>query len=168
MAALLLVAPLVSVGLVAVAHENLFNAIVFGVVSVVLSLLAQRLPAEPLGRVPAPVAIAGAGMLGFGWVYPHFLKDQSPFIYLFAAPVGLLPCPTLALVIGFSLLVGGFGSRGWVAVLSVTGLFYGFFGAFRLGVPIDIVLAVGALFLPFSLRLERTTVRPPGAVHARS
>lgn len=34
-------------------------------------------------------------MLAIGWIYPHFL-DGPAVDYLHAAPVGLVPCPTLA------------------------------------------------------------------------
>jgi hypothetical protein len=64
---------------------------------------------------------------------------------VYAAPVGLVPCPTLSIVIGFTLLVGGFNSRKWMLILAIVGLFYGIIGYFRLGVKLDIGLIVGAL-----------------------
>jgi hypothetical protein len=86
-------------------------------------------------------------MITLGWAYPHFLAASGRWAPLHAAPPGLVPCPTLALVIGFSLLMGGLGSASWRAILSVAGLFYGVFGAWRLGVRLDVLLALGALAL---------------------
>src|SRR5947207_257610 len=93
------------------------------------------------------IANDGAVMIAFGWLYPHFLEQRSPALYLVAAPMGLIPCPTLSLIIGLTFLAGGFGSRAWMFVLAAAGLFYGVFGAARLGVRIDLVLAAGALSL---------------------
>jgi hypothetical protein len=84
-------------------------------------------------------------MFGFGWVYPHFLEDSTPIVYLYAAATGLIPCPTLSIVIGLTLLLGGLRSRPWCLVLTIVGLFYGTFGAGQLGVNIDWVLLFGAL-----------------------
>lgn len=65
--------------------------------------------------------------------------------WLYAAPTGIIPCPTLSIVIGFTLILGGLRSRSWCLVLTTVGLFYGFFGAVRLGVKIDGILLLGAL-----------------------
>ena len=52
-------------------------------------------------------------------------------------PTGLVPCPTLSIVIGLALIVEGLDSRIWTSVLvGATGVFYGIFGAVRLGVTI--------------------------------
>ena len=80
-------------------------------------------------------------------VYPHFLEQFSPAVYLVAAPTGLIPCPTLWLVIGFTLLAGGLGSRAWSLVLAVAGAFYACSECARFGVTLDIALAAGALCL---------------------
>jgi hypothetical protein len=86
-------------------------------------------------------------MIVFGWIYPHFLEGGSWFRYLYAAPMGLIPCPTLSFTIGFAMIANGFSSRSWSLVLVVIGVFYGVFGAFRLGVSIDFVLLAGSLLL---------------------
>ena len=53
-------------------------------------------------------------------------------------------CPTLSIVIGLALITGGLDSRLWTSILTAAGLFYGLFGALRLGVTIDFVLLLGA------------------------
>jgi hypothetical protein len=138
--------PLVSVSALAWRHGNPFNGAAFAVFAAVLLLLGLRRPAGPVERPPAWAAVAGALLVGFGWVYPHFL-DGPWFRYLYAAPAGLIPCPTLSFVIGLTLLAKGFSSRAYAVCLGGLGLFYGLFGVFRLGVKIDIVLAAGAVAL---------------------
>jgi hypothetical protein len=66
---------------------------------------------------------------------------------LYASPVGLVPCPTLAVAIGFALVGNGLGSRVWSLTLAALGLFYGLFGVLRLTVLLDIGLVGGALAL---------------------
>jgi len=98
-------------------------------------------------------------MIVFGWVYPHFLDNAGPMAYLYSAPTGLIPCPTLSVVIGFTLVLGGLRSRAWCVALSAVGLFYGAFGAGRLGVNIDWILFVGSLataYVAFSPRFMRS------------
>ena len=86
-------------------------------------------------------------MIIFGLVYPHFIETNSIFRYLYASPVGLIPCPTLSILIGFVLLFNGFGSQSIILAFIVAGLFYGFFGAFKLGVYLDLFLILGTLTL---------------------
>ena len=140
-------------------HGNPFNGAMFGVLAAVLVGIASRFgPDEAHGGTTVD-RIAGAVMIAFAWLYPHFLDARPAATYLYAAPMGLIPCPTLALVIGFTLLSGGLASRAWSFTLAAAGLFYGFFGFFRLRVGLDFVLVAGALALlvsPFRLRRART------------
>ena len=87
------------------------------------------------------------GLIGFGLVYPHFLPGEPWFAYLFAAPFGLLPCPTLALVTGVTLLVRGLDLRPWCWLLAAAGFLYGLLGVLRLGVYLDLPLLAGAVAL---------------------
>ena len=99
---------------------------------------------------------AGAAMIAFAWTYPHFLAGSSTW-YLVAAPLGLVPCPSLAAAIGFALLGGGLGSRASSLTLASLGLFYGLFGVLRLGVLLDVGLVLGAAALSFTaLRSRRS------------
>jgi len=157
MGASLLTLPLLSVGIFAWAYNNPFNGVVFLAFAVVLFVIALRMPNEKTQKVPAWGLAAGVIMILFGWVYPHFLEGGAWFKYLYAAPMGLIPCPTLSLTIGFALLANGFSSRLWSVVLVFLGSFYAFFGAMRLGVSLDFVLLAGALVL----LLETVTLKSP-------
>jgi hypothetical protein len=118
----------------------------------------MRLPAARVEKATAWASVIGVIMVAFGWVYPHVLAGSSWLRYLYQAPTGLIPCPTLSAVIGLALLANGFSSRTWSLVLGTLGIFYSLFGAFRLGVTIDIILLAGAVAL---LALARTLKTPP-------
>jgi len=91
--------------------------------------------------------IPGIILFIFGWIYPHFLDTPSFLPYLYSAPIGLIPCPTLSIVIGLALVLNGLGSRALSLVLGLSGMFYGITGVTQLGVAIDLVLAPGAIMI---------------------
>jgi hypothetical protein len=162
----LLTVPFASVALFAFLSRSWFNATIFGFLTLVLALTAMRWSADSVRRSPTWAPVAGALMISYAWVYPHFLPRGLPLALLYAAPVGLLPCPTVALVIGFTLLFGAFGSRRWTLVLVGAGLFYGLFGALRLRVGLDLGLIAGALALALTLRVHPSA--HPGSPFARA
>ncbi len=143
-AAALLLAPIASVSALAWLTANPFNAAVFAGLFALLALIAARMQPRPLARAPAWARTLGGLALAYAWVYPHFLASHHPALYLVAAPMGLLPCPTLAMVLGFGLLAQGLGSRAWALLTGAAGLFYALFGALRLGVWLDCGLLVAA------------------------
>jgi hypothetical protein len=154
----LLAAPVASVALLAFRFGNPFNGILFAALALAMLALAARLPKRPVERGSPAASVAAILLIVFAWVYPHFLGQRSATAYLVAAPLGLIPCPTLSLVIGFTLLAGGFGSRGWSLLLVAAGLFYSLVGVARLGVWLDVALGGGALCLlalSGSLRVAR-------------
>lgn len=161
-AAQLLSLPLLSVGLVAAATGNPFNALVFTVLAVVLAVLARHAPPEPARLASLPSLVIGSAMLAVGWVYPHFLDDLHPMTYLYAAPLGVVPCATLYLVIG-SALVSPLGGRAWTAILALLGLIYGVTGVVLLGVVLDVGLVAGGLALSVTL-----LAHPPPATLRRA
>ncbi|HEU0029018.1 MAG TPA: hypothetical protein VFQ53_00205 [Kofleriaceae bacterium] len=144
-AGMFLTAPIASVSLIAFEYGNPFTGIVLGLATPLLLHLASRLPDRPLPSAPAWARVVGALLIAFGWMYPHFL--HVPALYLIAAPFAVVPCPTLAVVVGFSLLAGGLGSRAWMAVVAILALFYGVVGVMQLHVWIDVALVVGGFAL---------------------
>jgi hypothetical protein len=159
----LLALPLLSVSVLAWAGSNPFNGTFFAVSGLASIAISRKLPSDRARMGPPWAVVAGALLFAFGWLYPHFLETSSFLPYLYAAPTGLIPCPTLSIVIGVSLVLGGLGSRSWCLVLGVTGFFYGVFGAVRLGVAIDVILLVGVLAMGVSWmslgRAEAATFR---------
>jgi hypothetical protein len=130
---------------------NPFNGSMFIISAGALTALSTRLPMTPITLASGWRLVTGAVMFMFGWSYPHFLEASSPLAYLYAAPTGLIPCPTLSIIVGLTLIAGGL-SRAWSLVLASLAAFYGVYGAFILGVKIDLVLAASAALL-FSLAL---------------
>jgi hypothetical protein len=145
-ARLLLGVPLASVAGIAIVFRSPFNALVFGASALALTAIAMGGDRHPVSRGSAWARGIGVTTIAFGWVYPHFVQGGAT-AYLYAAPVGLVPCPTLAVAIGFALVGNGLGSRVWSLTLGALGLFYGLFGVLRLGVFMDIGLAGAALAL---------------------
>jgi len=143
-----LAVPVASVSAFAWGYGNPFNGAVFAVTSAVLAGLGAREASERRVSLGSCVAVAtGGAMIGFGWIYPHFLATERWWALLYDSPFGLIPCPTLSVVIGIALLGGGLGSLAWSALLSALALFYGVFGVWRLGVRIDGALCAASLVL---------------------
>lgn len=153
--AVLLVAPLISVGALAFGAGNPFNGTVFLVAATVLAIFGLNLPQEHLRRGPGWAFAVGVAALAYGLLYPHFL-DGPAWLYVVAAPTGLVPCATLAAVLGLGLMAGGLQSRAWSLTAGIVGLFYGLFGVLRLGVWLDIglILAAGAM-IALAVRIPR-------------
>jgi hypothetical protein len=145
-ARLLIGAPLASVAGVAIVFNNPFNASVFGASTLALTALAMRGDCRAAWRGAEWTRGLGVAMIAFGWLYPHFLQGDAT-AYLYASPIGLVPCPSLAVAIGFALVGNGLGARAWSLTLAALGLLYGLVGVLRLSVLLDIGLVGGALAL---------------------
>ena len=151
--------PVLSVSAVAHWYEARFNGFVFAVLAAALAFSIPRRKDE-IRRGPPWAVVLGSAMIAFAWSYPHFLDaSRSPLAYVYAAPLGLIPCPTLSLLIGMTLVTGAStGTRGAI-VLATAGLFYGLVGLVRLNVEIDAVLVIGALgLLALALRDAATPI----------
>lgn len=144
---ILLVLPLLSVSIVAWISLNPFNGIIYAVIGILMIYFSVKLPREKVQIAPLWVMVPGVIMFIFGWVYPHFLDASSSFVYLYAAPTGLIPCPTLSIVIGLTLILNRLDSRALSLILGIVGLYYGLTGVLQLGVSIDLVLLLGAIFI---------------------
>jgi hypothetical protein len=146
-AAYALSVPLLSVSAAAWLGGNPFNATVFAALFLLLLAICRRLSDDRI-RLAAPVlAVPGVMLVVFGSAYPHFLETDSWITYACAAPLGVLPCPTLAAVIGATLVCGLHGSGPWSVTLAIAALAYGAGGVFALGVQLDYALVAGGLLL---------------------
>lgn len=163
LAGFLLVPPLLSVSALAWVTGNPFNGMVFATLAVLLLFFSFRLGCESVRIAPAGFLFPGLALFAFGWAYPHFLDSASLLPYLYLAPTGLIPCPTLAIVIGLALVLDGLGSRTLCLVFGSAGLFYGFFGVMRLGVAVDWTLLLGAAVLLARAALRPTPVATPSS-----
>jgi hypothetical protein len=149
-AAIASAAPLASVSIASASSAGSpFNAIVLGIAAIALVGIGWRITPAPIdlrGEPRWPLAI-GLAMIGLGWVYPHFLEGEAAWLPAIGSPIGLVPCPSIAIVLGLGLCGRGLASRAWAVSVAALGLFYGVFGALRLGVWIDLGLVAGALAL---------------------
>ena len=134
-----------SAAVIAILHGNPFNGAALGATALAVAALSLGAERGPVHAAPWWSAIAGAAMVLFGAFYPHFV-DGDRTAYLYAAPLGLVPCPTLAVAIGLFLLVED-GDRGRRLTLVAAGTFYALFGVARLGVVLDLGLLAGAAAL---------------------
>jgi hypothetical protein len=154
LAGVLLAAPVASAATVAFAFRNPFNGTILAILALALVGLACRFRSGHVVRGSLWMTAAGTFMVAFGLFYPHFLTTQSALAYLYAAPTGLIPCPTVSVIIGFALIAGGLRTRAWSLVLGTFGLFYGVFGVVRLHVLLDVPLVLGAVALIVVALLE--------------
>ena len=146
-AAYVLAAPFLSVSVAAWVWGNPFNGTVFATLSLFLIAFASRLSEEPVHFGTPVLATLGTVFVAFGWGYPHFLETDRWMTYAYAAPLGVLPCPTLSAVIGATLIFGLLSSAVWSITLAAAGLVYGAIGVFVLGVQLDYVLLAATLVL---------------------
>jgi hypothetical protein len=145
-AAVALTTLLASVATIAFLSGNPFNGVVFAAAALGLLALALRVRGA-IARPSSVATVAGIGAIVVGVTYPHFLAAQTVFDFFYASPTGLVPCPTLLIAIGFTLLGSGFGSRAFAIVLAALGIFYGMLGTMWLGVTLDLALLGAALAL---------------------
>jgi hypothetical protein len=145
-AILWLTLPSLSVSVAAFIHGLPFNGIAFGLLGVAFLTLGLAQERPPLQFGPTWARVLGAALLVFGWAYPHF--DVGPWHRtLYAAPLGVLPCPTLAVLAAAALFADGLRSRAACSLLAAWCAFYAAFGVLHLGVVIDLGLVVGAVGL---------------------
>lgn len=145
--ACLLIAPLLSVSALSWASGNPFNGTTFAAFAVWFSIVATRMSNTPVHFASWLVLVPGALLFAYGWAYPHFLATEHWAAYTYASPFGLLPCPTLSVAIGLTLMLDMMSSRLWSLTLAAAGFVYGAIGVFVLGVTLDYGLLAGAVVL---------------------
>ena len=138
---------MLSVSVLAWTNGNPFNGAVFAVLFLLFLTVGLFGRSTPGRNFHSAFRLGGFILLAYGFLYPHFLVTEGPLMYFIASPAGLIPCPTLSVIIGFALISDGFRSKALSIILTVAGLFYSLFGMFRLGVMLDLGLLFGSLLL---------------------
>jgi len=131
---------------------NIFYLVVFGILTTlaILEFLNPKTDYSMKGTPTINVVIALlSGFLGF-W-YPHFMEGY--FKALYASPYGIIPCPTLLVILSFFLVFYPYSHKFFHWILTIVGLFFGFFGFFVLKVRIDLALLALSLYTLYSLIL---------------
>jgi hypothetical protein len=144
---ILLCLPVISVSVLAWSYNNPFNGTLFAILAILILAFSFKADGMQISFSSWPFILFGIIMIAFGFVYPHFINARSLFEYLYASPAGLIPCPTLSILIGIILLFNPLGSPVITWSFIVFGLFYGLFGVFKLGVSIDLFLIFGSISL---------------------
>jgi len=165
-------------GLTTIANDSRWLAVCWHIVlaTLVVMLLAGWRPSNRLlgGLLITPlVSVSTVAWLSgnpFNGITFAVLRTNSWVSYLYASPFGLLPCPTLAVVIGTRLLLGRLQSSLWDMALVAAALVYGAVGTLRLGVRLDWALLFASVTLA-ALALHgngpRRTVRADFAERTR-
>ena len=168
-AAALLTTPLLSVAATAWVSGNPFNGLVFLALSAALARAAFGLPGETLRIESHARTVRAAAVVAFGAGYPHFLRTESWAGYAFASPLGVIPCPTLVVVIGMTLAIANLRSGAWAVPLFLSGLLYAAIGVFVLGVALDwgLFIATGLLGTVVAHTWTWRSVRPDRAERVR-
>jgi hypothetical protein len=159
--------PVATASALAWSHGNPIDGAVLAILAGGLLVAGAMAPPRPVERAPAWMLAAGALSVALGWIYPHFLEGRPLVVYLLAAPVGVLPSPTLAIAVGFILAGGGLGNRVAALLVASVASVYAIAGVWLLRVPLDAGLLVAALLLA-SVAAGPVNVRGPGgAARAR-
>jgi hypothetical protein len=108
--ALILCLPLLSVAVFAWLTGNPFNGILFSVLTILVLIFGLKASNQSIEVSQVPFQVIGILMIVFGLIYPHFITGDPLLKYLYASPAGLIPCPTLSIVIGILLVFSGLGS----------------------------------------------------------
>lgn len=156
--------PLLSVAVVALRAGNPFNAFVFGALAIAVAIAGGGASRDPIA-IEHPVL--ATIFLAFGWTYWHFVEGSFAIV-TYGTPLGVIPCPTLALLVGLALLTGVFRHRSFAWIVTIAAAAYGLFGLFVLRVGIDVVLVFGALILAFFAMGELSGARGASQRRARA
>jgi len=155
------VASILSVSALSWASNLPFNGIAFAALAIVLAAAAMRTRRVAIEFDRSWRIMPGAALVILGWTYPHFLSTESWTEYLYAAPFGLVPCATLSVVIGLTLMIRNIGTAAWSAPLAAAGVLYGVVGVFVLHVLLDVGLLSGALVLAVVIASVRAHATAP-------
>jgi len=152
-------APVVSVSVLAWRSANPFNAGVFALLAATLAAMTSRFATSPVIVTKSAWTACGLVFAMLGWTYPHFVHVESWAMYSYASPLGLVPCPTLLFVIGTTLIFQNWASVSWHLTLAFVGLLYGAIGVFQLEVGLDWALLVASATVALALVRDVTDRR---------
>jgi|GEM_PF-1799804 len=138
---------------------NLFTFVVLFPLGLLWGREALVSPPRPR---PGALRIAVASALGlFAFFYPHFVKP--PWEVLAFAPLGIVPCPTLALALAAVILTKRSYTLYGVLPTWIVAAFYGVVGVFYLEVGVDwALLAAVAVSVVFYLAGKSDDTRRKG------
>ncbi len=137
-----------SATVIAIKYMILPNIIIFAMFFglIINAYFKKQLNFELENLKPANLFFGIIGMV-FGFWYLHWIESPIWLNALYNSPLGVVNCPTMVTICGFLCLTEKPRSVMLETTVALITLYFGFFGVFRLGAYIDIVLIVCALFL---------------------
>jgi hypothetical protein len=143
-----------SVSMMAAMVTNIFNLIVFLALALVFIKKSVTTASSQLYLIqPVVNRILSYILILSGLIYPHFLGPEM-LMYIVAAPVGIIPCPTLLVTSGITLMFS-MPNKKLTYLLAGANIFYGMIGVFFLGVTLDVLLLLTAIIQLFQLNLNK-------------
>ena len=137
-----------SATVVAIKYGVLPNIIIFAIffVLIIHAYLTKKMNFSSSHLTPVNLLFGITAMV-FGFWYLHWVEAPVWMNALLYSPLGAVNCPTMLVVAGFLCLCEKPRSTPLEATVAGTTLYFGFFGVFRLGAYVDLVMIVCALFL---------------------
>ncbi|HEX3033364.1 MAG TPA: hypothetical protein VHS59_14220 [Bacillota bacterium] len=155
-----------SVTINALVFGNPFHLVTFTILAgVIVFQLVKRDP--PIERQPNTLITLIAGLFILtGFWYPEFTKANLLQLVIMS-PVGILPCPTLLTTLGLLVLVCPCVNKPLLFTAVLMGIIYGLIGTFMLGVYLDLLLVLLAIFALVNRFGLTDGERPPSGVDPR-
>ena len=137
-----------SATVISIKYMILPNIIIFGMFFVLIAhaFITKKLNFDLKNSSQLNLMIASLGLV-FGFWYLHWVESPVWLNALIYSPLGAVNCPTMVTICGFLCLSQKPRSTMLEVAVSLITLYFGFFGIFRLGAYIDIVLVICALYL---------------------
>jgi hypothetical protein len=137
-----------SATIISIKYRIVPNIILFAMffMLIIHAYLTKNLNFDLKNIVPVNLFFGILGLV-FGFWYLHWVQSPIWLNALLYSPLGAVNCPTMATICGFLCLSQKPRSAILEAAVALTTLYFGFFGLFRLGAYVDIVLIICALFL---------------------
>ncbi|MEJ2105911.1 MAG: hypothetical protein P8X48_01105 [Acidiferrobacteraceae bacterium] len=137
-----------SAAIISVKYLVVPNIIIFGMffVLIVHAYFSKRLTFDFENIAPINLFFGVLGLV-FGFWYLHWVQSPVWLNALIYSPLGAVNCPTMVTICGFLCMSQRPRSVLLEAPVALITLYFGFFGIFRLGAYVDVVLIICALFL---------------------
>jgi len=137
-----------SATIVSIKYMILPNILIFATIFILIinAYLKKELNFEFEELKPVNKYFGIVGMI-FGFWYLHWVETPIWLNALLYSPLGSINCPTLLTICAFLCLTKKPRSVMLEFVTALITVYFGFFGIFRLGAYVDVVLIICALFL---------------------
>jgi hypothetical protein len=146
-----------SATIISIKYMILPNILIFAtiLILIIIAFLKKELNFEFSKMEPVNKYFGIVGMI-FGFWYLHWVETPLWLNALFYSPLGSINCPTLLTICAFLCLTVKPRAVMLEFVTALITLYFGFFGVFRLGAYVDVILIICALFLIIRLSSSLT------------